>query len=115
MQHDRELRDLTRAIGAFRKRRDARYPAKLRIRIAAWVAAQRERGEWWTDISAALCMPTQTLVRWTEALGAVGAEMKAVDVIDAPPIGTVTLVAPTGLRIEGVSIDAAIAILRGIA
>ena len=40
---------------------------------------------------------------------------QAVDVIDAPPIGTVTLIAPTGLRIEGVSIDAAIAILRGIA
>jgi hypothetical protein len=41
--------------------------------------------------------------------------MKAVAVIDAPPIGTVTLIAPTGLRIEGVSIDTAIAILRGIA
>lgn len=41
--------------------------------------------------------------------------MKAVDVIDAPPMGTVTLIAPTGLRIEGVSIEAAIAILRGIA
>jgi hypothetical protein len=41
--------------------------------------------------------------------------MKAVSVIDAPPVGTVTLVSPTGLRIEGISIDTAIAILRGIA
>jgi hypothetical protein len=114
MQQDRELRDLTRAIAALRKRRDARYPAKLRARITAWVAAQRERGEWWTDISAAIGLPTQTLVRWTESSSA-GSEMKPVEVIDAPPIGTVTLIAPTGLRIEGVSIDAAIAILRGIA
>jgi hypothetical protein len=41
--------------------------------------------------------------------------MLPVDVVDAPPIGTVTLVAPGGIRIEGVSIDGAIAILRGIA
>jgi hypothetical protein len=59
-------------------------------------------------------IPTQTLVRWTEGCGG-GEAMKVVDVIDTPPIGTVTLIAPTGLRIEGVTIDAAIAILRGIA
>ncbi len=115
MQHDRELRDLVRAIAALRKSGDARYPTKLRARITAWVAVQRERSEWWTDISTALGMPAQTLVRWTESEGDVATEMKAVDIIDAPPIGTVTLIAPTGLRIEGVSIDAAIAILRGIA
>jgi hypothetical protein len=115
MQQDRQLRDLTRAIAAFRKRDDARYPVKLRARITAWVAARRERGEWWTDISAALGVPAQTLVRWAEASAAIATDMKAVDVIDAPPIGTVTLVTPTGLRIEGVSVDAAIAILRGIA
>lgn len=92
-----------------------RYPAKLRARITAWVIARRERGEWWTEISEAIGLPTQTIARWVDASRATSAEMKAVDVIDAPPIGTVTLVVPTGLRIEGVSIDAAIAILRGIA
>src|SRR5271170_3078696 len=107
MQPDRDLRDLSRAVAAFRKRGDARYPAKLRARITAWVAAKRDRGEWWTEISEAIGLPTQTLVRWTNASSA-GTEMKPVDVIDAPPIGTVTLIAPTGLRIEGVSIDAAI-------
>jgi hypothetical protein len=55
-------------------------------------------------------------VRWSGATSTpTFAAMKAVDVIDAPPVGTVTLVSPTGLRIEGVSIDAAITILRGIA
>ena len=114
MQHDRELRDLARAITAFRKRGDARYPATLRARITAWVIARRDRGEWWTEISEAIGLPTQTLVRWSDASSA-SSEMKMVNVIDAPPIGTVTLVAPSGLRIEGVSIDAAIEILRGIA
>jgi hypothetical protein len=115
MQQDRELRDLARALAAFRKRGEARYPAKLRARITTWVISQRDRGEWWTDLSAALGLPTETLVRWADMGRVVASEMKAVDVIDTPPIGTVTLVSPTGLRIEGVSIDAAIAILRGLA
>src|ERR1041385_706720 len=97
MQQDRELRDLARAIAAFRKRGDARYPAKLRARITAWVIARRERGDWWTDISAAIGIPAQTLARW---LGAGGVDrhraMKVVDVIDAPSVGAVTLIAPTG-------------------
>ncbi|MEJ7600680.1 MAG: hypothetical protein WKG01_22430 [Kofleriaceae bacterium] len=42
-------------------------------------------------------------------------ETRPVDVIDAPPFGTVTLVSPIGLRIEGIAIADAIAILRGIA
>jgi hypothetical protein len=41
--------------------------------------------------------------------------MLPVHVIDAPPAGTVTLVSPTGLRIEGVAISDAIAILQGLA
>lgn len=115
MQHDRELRDLARAIASFRKRGEARYPAKLRARITAWVIAQRERGEWWTAISGALEIPSKTLVRWVEMQSGSVGEMRAVDVIDAPPLGTVTLVASSGIRVEGVSIEAAIAILRGIA
>ena len=115
MQPDRELGDLARELAAFRKRGATRYPAKLRARITAWVIARRDRGDWWTEISRALEIPTQTLVRWCDASGAVAGAVKMVEVIDAPPVGAVTIVAPTGLRIEGVSIDAAIAILRGFA
>jgi hypothetical protein len=115
MQSDPELRDLVRAIAAHRRRGDKRYSATLRARIKTWVIARRERGDWWTELAITLGVPMQTLVRWAEPACVAGpATMKAVDVIDAPPVETVTIVAPTGLRIEGVSIDAAIAILRGI-
>lgn len=115
MQQDRELRDLIRAAEKFRRRGDAHYPSMLKARISAWATQRREHGDWWTDISVAIGIPTQTLVRWCAATGSPASEMKAVEVIDVPPIGTVTIVAPSGLRTEGVSIDAAIAILRGIA
>jgi hypothetical protein len=115
MQHDREFRALMRALKAFRRRGATRYPAKLRAQVTGWVIGRRERGEWWTEIAATLEIPTQTLVRWAETSRAAVGEMKPVEVIDPPPIDTVTLIAPTGVRIEGVSIETAIAILRGIA
>ena len=58
---------------------------------------------------------TETLKRWSAPRAVAAAAMLPIEVIDAPPIGTVTLVAPGGLRIEGVAIDAAIEILRGLA
>ncbi len=112
---DRELRDLQRALATFRKRRTTRYPAALRERITAWVTARRGCGDWWPEIAEPLGIPAPTLARWVASRVASAAAMLPVDVIDAPPVGTVTLVAPSGLRIEGVTIDTAIAILRGLA
>jgi hypothetical protein len=112
---DREFRDIQRALAKFRKRRTTRYPPLLRERITVWVAARRRRGDWWCDIARPLGIPEQTLVRWAEPRADETTAMLPVDVIDASPIGTVTLVSPCGLRIEGVAIADAIAILRGLA
>lgn len=87
----------------------------LRERIATWARRRRERGDWWCDLAREVGIPAVTLKRWTVQRTRDVVTMRPVDVIDAPPIGTVTLVAPTGLRIEGVAIVDAIAILRGIA
>ena len=112
---DHELRELQRAIAVVKRRRVRRYPTKLRARITAWVAARRTAGAWWCDAARALGIPAATLVRWAEPRVAGQVAMMRVDVVDAPPAGTVTLVSPTGLRIEDVAIADAIAILRGLA
>lgn len=112
---DRELRELQRAIAAVKRRRIRRYSATLRMRITAWVAERRAEGAWWCDVARPLGIPAQTLVRWSAPTARDGLAVLPVDVIDAPPAGTVTLVSATGLRVEGVAIAAAIAILRGLA
>jgi len=113
---DREARDLNRRVARLSARgRGKRFPAVLRERIAAWVRIRRARGDWWCDLAREVGVSTETLKRWAAPSADGRIEMRPVDVIDAPPVGTVTLVSPTGLRIEGVAIIDAIAILRGLA
>lgn len=112
---DREARELRRRVARLKRDRPGfRFSTKLRAEITAWVTRQRERGAWWCELSRAIGVPEQTLKRWA-APRATASAMLPVEVIDAPPPSTVTLVSPTGLRIEGVAIADAIAILRGLA
>ena len=114
---DREARELRRRVARLKRGRPGfRFSAALRLRITAWVTMQRERGAWWCDLEREIGVSSDTLKRWaTPRITATpGLAMRPVDVIDAPPTGTVTLVSPTGLRIEGVAIADAIAILRGL-
>jgi hypothetical protein len=113
---DRETRELRRRVARLKRERPGfRFSAALRAEITTWTAAQRERGVWWCELSRAIGVPAATLKRWGAPRSAACAVMLPVEVIDAPPIGTVTLVSPTGLRIEGVAIADAIAILQGLA
>lgn len=116
MQHqDKEARILRRRIARLKRGRPGfRFSATLRERITAWVAAQRERGMWWCDLAREIDVPAETLKRWaTPRSTSLG--VREVELIDTPPVGTVTLVSPTGLRIEGIEVETAIAILRGLA
>ena len=112
---DREGRELRRRVARLKRDRPGfRFSTTLRAEITAWVAKQRERGAWWCELSRAIGVPEQTLKRWA-APCVTASVVLPVEVIDAPPVGTVTLVSPTGLRIEGVAVADAIAILRGLA
>lgn len=115
--HDREARDLRRRVARLKRGRPGfQFSAALRQRITAWVETQRERGAWWCDLEREIGVSSKTLRRWAapRTVATPGLAMRPVDVIDAPLAGTVTLVSPTGLRIEGVAIADAIAILRGL-
>lgn len=113
---DREGRELRRRVARLKRdRRGFRFSSALRAEITAWVAKQRERGAWWRELSSEIGVREETLKRWATSRPTATLSLVPVEVIDAPPAGTVTLVSPTGLRIEGVAIADAIAILRGLA
>ena len=98
-----------------RDRPGFRFSAALRAEITAWLAEHRSRGEWWCDLARAIGVPADTLKRWMAPRTTDAARLLPVEIIDAPPVGTITLVSPKGVRLEGVSIADAIAILRSLA
>jgi transposase-like protein len=114
---DRELRDLRHRLAAVPRGRGRRFPAALRDRILAWTSERRARGDEWRELSRALDIPAQTLQRWAtprpERERSVA--LRPVAVSDEPLSRTVTVVSPSGLRIEGVTIADAITILQGLA
>ncbi len=113
---DREARELQRRVSRLKRARPGfRFSSALKARITTWVTEQRTRDVWWCDLSRAIGVPAETLKRWVTPRPTAIATLRPVEVIDAPPMGTVTLVSPTGLRIEGVAIADAIAILQGLA
>jgi hypothetical protein len=67
-------------------------------------------------LSGELGVPGRTLEHWAtlrpEQEHVVA--LRPIDVIDEPPCRTVTVVALSGLRIEGVTIADVIALLRGL-
>jgi hypothetical protein len=79
--------------------------------------ARRARGDGWRELSRELGVPARTLEYWAtprpEQAHVVA--LRPIDVIDEPPRRTVTVVAPSGVRIEGVTIADVIALLRGLA
>lgn len=94
--------------GLGRRYRGQRYPAELRERIVALATAMRANGMGWSGISAKLGLHGETLRRWCGEKPA-GQRMVSVHVVGDE---TVTVVSPTGWRIEGLSLTSAMSLLR---
>jgi transposase len=114
---DRELQALRRLLAQVTRGRGRRYPTAVRERVRAWATERRGRGDRWDELSRELGIPPDTLQRWATPHGERAMELRPVAVLEAsdpPPCRRLTIVAPGGLRIEGVTVADAIAILRGL-
>ena len=108
-----DARDLQRALAKCKAGGEYRYPHKLRKRVGSWVAERRRRGDLWVDIVRVLGVPAQTLSRWASTEQPV--EMRPVEMIGAGSASTgITIVTAMGVRIEGLTITEAAAILRSL-
>ena len=114
---DPELRELRRRLDSIPRGRGRRIPVELRTQVTAWVVKRRKRGESWSELVRKTGVSMLALQRWSSRPARRRAVMlRRVEVSEAAPVErTVTLVSPTGIRIEGVTIADVIAILRGLA
>ena len=76
---------------------------------------RRERGDGWRELVEKLGVPASTLQRWSSHSSGRAVMLRRVEIAEAAPTERmVTLVSPTGVRVEGVTISEVITILRGL-
>lgn len=112
--HDQELRDLRRELAAVERGPGRYYPDALRVRVARWARRQLDDGAALMVIAAELGLRRDTLRQWTTVpKPAATTAMVPVEIVaDALRSAHVSVVSPNGFRIDGLTLDEAVAVLR---
>lgn len=114
---ERELEQL-RELAA-QPRDNDRYPAELRRQAKRWAIRRRQEGAWWKEIAAEIGVSTSAVIRWTNA--ADDDNEKRLASVALVPVHVVepkaraadlAIVSPAGFRIEGLSLEQAVEVLR---
>lgn len=107
--------------GLGRRGRTTRIPDEVRAAVLAYAGSERERGVKWREIAGTVGLSESVLVRWTsgEHRHRQSARIVPVRVTVAPRgvavAGGVTLVSPSGYRVEGLAVIDALEALRTLA
>jgi transposase-like protein len=129
--HDHELHELRRELARTPTGRGIYYPDALRERVRVWAYQRREQGAPWPMIAAELGVNNSTLRRWVQAEGRhrrkherPSTALVPVEIMDISSASSaheasatttevrICLVSPGGFRIEGLTLDEAIAALQ---
>ncbi len=107
---------LRRELDGVAVRRGRCFPANLRRRAAAWLAERRAEGVTVDELAAELGLAPGTVLRWST--GAEKRGTRALVPVEIVPertaARTVSVVSPSGFRVEGLSLVEAAALLRAL-
>lgn len=114
---DREaarIRELVRAAGP--RGRGMRLPEDVRRELIALARRRRSDGVGVDSIAAATGVSSESIRRWTQGFESrsLSRELVAVDVRDdvrLPTLGSVSVCSPSGFRIDGLTLEQAVAAL----
>jgi len=116
-----EAKQLRTEVAKLRPDKRRRYPDELRRRILGWVDRAVAAGHAESECSKAIAVKTWRFTLWRrlETRPAMHeAESLALVPIEVPALASVSLislVAPSGYRVEGLSLDQLVALLRELA
>jgi len=97
------------AFSKMRRGRGQRYAPQLKSQAIAWSKAERRAGGSWKTIAAAIGVHPKTLRDWCMHAGET--RMRRVHVVKDEAPASVSVVSPTGYRIEGLSLEQASTLL----
>jgi hypothetical protein len=103
------------AVAKHRPARGKRYSPELKARIVAFAASRHDEGVSWEGIATELGLSNETLRSWRMAEAPAGSQaMVPVHVVAEREGRGVSVVSVSGHRIEGLSLDDAVYVLRAL-
>ena len=109
---DREAKWLRDAVAKHEPVRGKPYDSGLRERAVSWSRAQRAAGRTWEAIGAELGIGLDTVRRWCLSESSSTALVPVTVVEESTAPHTVSVVSPSGFRVDGLSLIEAAALLR---
>ena len=109
---DTEARALRGELAARERGRGKRYPAALRTRVAAWLRRAVGSGTSLRQAAAMIALDDATARRWLDGTVPSVTALVPVRVVASDAPRTVSVVAPSDHRIDGLTLDEAVALLR---
>jgi hypothetical protein len=103
---------LREALGGHTSGRGHRYDTKLKARAIAFARELRGQGRSWGGIAQELGLRMETVRRWCTS--AEPKQMRTVRLQPEPSEARITAVSPSGLRIEGLTLETVVALLRAL-
>lgn len=110
----REAEVLRRELDRVGARRGRCFSADLKERATAWIIKRRAEGMIVTEIASELGLAPGTVLKWS-ARSSARALVPVEIVAERSSARTVSVVSPSGFRIEGLSLLEAEALLRSLA
>ena len=110
------LESIRRAVAQVTKRgRGHPYPKSLTAQVVEYARAQRAAGVPIEKIGEELGLPWRTIRRWLSIVRS--SDFRAVEIVErvaptAPPRAAVVVLAPHGVRVEGLDLDGIAELLR---
>ena len=95
-----------------------RLPREVRDEVCRYAARRREQGAPWAVVARETGLDVRKLQRWQSRARRVSAApvLRPVEVLPAlEPVAALTVVAPSGFRVEGLGLEQAAQLLRLIA
>lgn len=111
-----EITTLRRELARHEKGRGKRYPADLKRRVTAYALRQRDAGATYEAIAETLGLAFETVRRWCMAVTPSDERppmLVPVEVV-AEARSPVTIISPSGYRLEGLEPAEAVAALRAL-
>src|SRR5271154_6897626 len=106
---------LRSALGEHTAGRGKRYDAELKSRVVAFAHAQRGEGRSWAQVATELGLRFETLRRWcVKRSPSLPRAMRRVEIVAEGAPRELTVVSLSGLRIEGLTLEDAVALLRAV-